>query len=183
MAYNLQANIEQLSETLKKSFNFTNPHQIPMLKKVVVHRRLGEALTNSSVLESTFKLLYGITGQKPVFTKAKKSISNFKLREGQIIGCKVTLRRENMMAFLTNLIYMSLPKIRDFRGVKLSGFDKNGNFSFGITDDSIFPESSTSLDKIRGLDITICTSANTKEECKALLEGIGFPFVKRNKVG
>lgn len=168
--------IKQTQSDFTKKYNYSNPHLIPKIEKVVVHRGLGEALTNSAVLEKTFELFYAITGQKPVFTRAKKSISNFKLREGQIVGCKVTLRSKKMYNFLTNLFYVSLPKIRDFRGISKNGCDKFGNFSFGIKDDSIFPESNTDLDKLRGMDITICTSAKTKEELLYFLELVGLPF-------
>jgi large subunit ribosomal protein L5 len=161
---------------LNKKFNYSNVHQVPKIKKVIIHRGLGEALTNSVVLEKTFELFYAITGQKPVFTKAKKSISNFKLREGQVVGCKVTLRSKKMRNFLNNLLYLSLPKIRDFRGISKRGCDPFGNFSFGIKDDSIFPESNTELDKLRGMDITICTTSKTKEELLFLLESMGLPF-------
>jgi large subunit ribosomal protein L5 len=149
---------------------------VPKIEKVIIHRGLSEALTNSAVLEKTHELFYAITGQKPVFTKAKKSISNFKLREGQIVGCKVTLRSKKMLNFLNNLIYLSLPKIRDFRGISKKGCDNFGNFSFGIKDDSIFPESKTELDKLRGMDITICTSASSTEELLYMLDSIGIPF-------
>jgi len=168
--------IKETEEKLTKKYNYSNPHLVPKIEKVIIHRGLGEALTNSAVLEKTYELFYAITGQKPIFTKAKKSISNFKLREGQIVGCKVTLRSKKMLNFLNNLIYLSLPKIRDFRGISKKGCDNFGNFSFGIKDDSIFPESKTELDKLRGMDITICTSATSKDEVLYLLESIGIPF-------
>jgi large subunit ribosomal protein L5 len=168
--------IKEAEDQLNQKFNYDNPHLIPKIEKVIIHRGLGEALTNSAVLEKTYELFYAITGQKPVFTKAKKSISNFKLREGQIVGCKVTLRSKKMLNFLNNLIFLSLPKIRDFRGINRRGCDQFGNFSFGIKDDSIFPESNTDLDKLRGMDITICTSSQTKEELLYFLECIGIPF-------
>jgi len=166
-------------ETQKKlnvKFKYSNVHQVPKIEKVIIHRGLSEALTNSAVLEKTFELFYAITGQKPVFTKAKKSISNFKLREGQVVGCKVTLRSKKMKNFLSNLLYLSLPKIRDFRGISKRGCDQFGNFSFGIKDDSIFPESNTELDRLRGMDITICTNSKSKEELLFLLENVGLPF-------
>ena len=161
---------------LNDKFKYANVHQVPKIEKVVIHRGLSEALTNSAVLEKTFELFYAITGQKPVFTKAKKSISNFKLREGQVVGCKVTLRSKKMNNFLSNLLYLSLPKIRDFRGISKRGCDQFGNFSFGIKDDSIFPESNTELDRLRGMDITICTTSKSKEELLFLLESMGLPF-------
>ena len=125
---------------------------------------LGEALTNSAVLEKTFELFYAISGQKPIFTKAKKSISNFKLREGQIVGCKVTLRSQKMTSFLTISFTYHYLKL-EILEVLVKGCDKFGNFSFGIKDDSIFPESNTELDKLRGMDITICTSSILKKSC------------------
>ncbi|MEK9726542.1 MAG: 50S ribosomal protein L5 [Candidatus Margulisiibacteriota bacterium] len=172
----IQLVIKDAESKLKEKYGYENVHLIPKIEKVIIHRGLGEALTNSAVLEKTFELFYAITGQKPVFTKAKKSISNFKLREGQIVGCKVTLRSKKMYNFLNNLLYLSLPKIRDFRGISKKGCDQFGNFSFGIKDDSIFPESNTELDRLRGMDITICTSSSTKEELLYYLECIGVPF-------
>lgn len=174
---------EVIIETQKKlqdKFKYKNVHQVPKIEKIIIHRGLSEALTNSAVLEKTYELFYAISGQKPVFTKAKKSISNFKLREGQVVGCKVTLRSKKMRNFLNNLFYLSLPKIRDFRGISRKGCDKFGNFSFGIKDDSIFPESNTELDKLRGMDITICTSSQTKEELLFMLENLGLPFKEGN---
>ena len=168
--------IKDTEKKLAEKYSYKNPHLVPKIEKVIIHRGLSEALTNSAVLEKTHELFYAITGQKPVFTKAKKSISNFKLREGQIVGCKVTLRSKKMLNFLNNLIYLSLPKIRDFRGISKKGCDNFGNFSFGIKDDSIFPESKTELDKLRGMDITICTSASSREELLYMLESIGIPF-------
>ena len=168
--------IEDTQKKLKKTFKYDNVHEVPKIEKVIIHRGLGEALTNSAVLEKTFELFYAISGQKPVFTKAKKSISNFKLREGQVVGCKVTLRSKKMKNFLSNLFYLALPKIRDFRGISRKGCDNFGNFSFGIKDDSIFPESNTDLDKLRGMDITICTTSKTKEELLFMLENMGLPF-------
>ena len=168
--------IKDTEKKLAEKYSYKNPHLVPKIEKVIIHRGLSEALTNSAVLEKTHELFYAITGQKPVFTKAKKSISNFKLREGQIVGCKVTLRSKKMLNFLNNLIYLSLPKIRDFRGISKKGCDNFGNFSFGIKDDSIFPESKTELDKLRGMDITICTSASSTEELLYMLESIGIPF-------
>ncbi len=172
--------IKETQEKLKEKFNYSNIHDVPKIEKVILHRGLGEALTNSAVLEKTFDLFYAISGQKPVFTKAKKSISNFKLREGQVVGCKVTLRSHKMKNFLTNLFYLSLPKIRDFRGISRKGCDNFGNFSFGIKDDSIFPESNTELDKLRGMDITICTTSKSKEELLFFLEHLGLPFKVNN---
>jgi large subunit ribosomal protein L5 len=173
---NIEEKIEKAREELKESFKYKNINEVPKLLKVVIHRGLGEALTNSTAIEKTYELFYSITGQKPVFTKAKKSISNFKLREGQIVGCKTTMRSKKMHDFLSNLLFLSLPKIRDFRGINKKGCDNFGNFSFGIEDDSIFPQSKTGLEKLRGMDITFCTTAQTKEELLFFLEKIGVPF-------
>ena len=172
--------ITESQQKLQDKFNYTNVNDVPKIEKVIIHRGLGEALTNSAVLEKTYELFYAISGQKPVFTKAKKSISNFKLREGQVVGCKVTLRSKKMRNFLSNLFYLALPKIRDFRGISSKGCDNFGNFSFGIKDDSIFPESNTDLDKLRGMDITICTTSKSKEELLFFLEQLGLPFKTGN---
>ena len=168
--------IIETKEKMTQKFTYENIHLIPKIEKVVIHRGLGESLSNTAVLEKTYELFYAITGQKPVFTKAKNSISNFKLREGQVVGCKVTLRSKRMLNFLSNLLYLSLPKIRDFRGISRKGCDQFGNFSFGIKDDSIFPESQTDLDRLRGMDITICTNSKSKEELFFMLKEIGLPF-------
>jgi large subunit ribosomal protein L5 len=172
----IKKELESAKELMSNKYKYTNVHIIPKIEKVVIHRGLGEAVSNTAVIEKTYELFYAITGQKPVLTKAKKSISNFKLREGQVIGCKVTLRSKKMRNFLSNLLYVSLPKIRDFRGISKRGCDQFGNFSFGIKDDSIFPESNSDLDKLRGMDITICTTAKSKEELLFMLEKIGMPF-------
>lgn len=173
---NIQSIIRAAENELMSTYRYKNKHLVPTLEKVVIHRGLGEQLVNSAVLEKTYELFYAITGQKPVFTRAKKSISNFKLREGQIVGCKVTLRSKMMMNFLNNLLFLALPKIRDFRGISKRGCDGSGNFSFGIQDDSIFPESNTALDKLRGMDITICTTSQSNDELLFYLERIGVPF-------
>jgi large subunit ribosomal protein L5 len=173
---NIEEKIEEARNSLKEKFQYKNINQVPKIIKIVIHRGLGEAVKQSTVLEKTYELFYSITGQKPVFTKAKKSISNFNLREGQIVGCKVTMRAKKMHHFLSNLVNLSLPKIRDFRGINQRGCDNSGNFTFGIKDDSIFPQSSTALDRIRGMDITICTTSTTNEELLFLLDKIGIPF-------
>ena len=162
-----------------KELNFHSVMQVPRITKIVINVGLGEALDNAKAIEFAVNDITAITGQKPVLTKAKNSIAGFKLREGRVIGLKVTLRGERMWSFLTRLIHVALPRTRDFRGVKSSGFDGRGNFTFGVKEQIIFPE--IDLDKIKqinGMDITLVTTASTNEEAKALLEEFGFPFTK-----
>jgi large subunit ribosomal protein L5 len=153
--------------------------QVPALKKVVLNMGLGEAIQNAKILESAHPELAVITGQWPVLRKARKSIATFKLREGMTIGCKVTLRRDNMFHFLDKLINVALPRVRDFRGVNPRGFDGRGNFSMGIREQIIFPEINyDKIEKIRGMNVTIVTSATTDEEARELLGNLGIPFRK-----
>jgi large subunit ribosomal protein L5 len=162
---------------LRKSFSFTNPHQIPKLTKIVVNFGLGEAVQNPKVIDKAVEQLTTITGQRPVVTRAKKSISNFKLRENMPIGATVTLRRERMYEFLDRLISLALPRVRDFRGVNVKGFDGRGNYTLGLKEQIIFPEIDyDSVDRIRGMNITIVTTARTDEEGRALLAALGMPF-------
>ncbi len=164
---------------LTEHFKYTNPMQVPTLEKVVVNMGLGEAIQNPKVLESAQQEMATITGQQPVFRKARKSIASFKLREGMTIGCKVTLRRDNMFHFLDKLISIALPRVRDFRGVNPKGFDGRGNFSMGIREQIIFPEINYDrIEKIRGMNITIVTTASTDEEARELLANLGMPFRK-----
>lgn len=164
---------------LTEQFNYGNPMQVPVLQKIVVNMGLGEAIQNAKVLETAQQELALITGQWPTMRKARKSIASFKLREGMTIGCKVTLRRDNMYHFLDKLINVALPRVRDFRGVNPKGFDGRGNFSMGIKEQIIFPEINyDKIDKIRGMNITMVTSAKTDEEARHLLEGLGMPFRK-----
>ena len=164
---------------LQEQFKYKNIMETPQVLKVSINRGLGESINNSKVIEQSFDQLLKITGQKPVFTKAKKSISNFKLREGQIVGIKVTLRNKKMYDFIQKLVNVALPKIKDFRGISTRSFDGQGNYTLGIKEDSIFPEISyETSDKLRGFDITINTSAKSDEEAKALLSYLGFPFTK-----
>ena len=162
---------------LVKAFNFKNVMQIPRLEKIVLNMGLGEAIQNIKVLDSAVEELKMISGQKPVVTRAKKSIAAFKLREGMPIGCMVTLRRKMMYDFCYKLVNVTLPRVRDFRGISGKAFDGNGNYSLGIKEHIIFPEIDyDKIDKIKGLNITIVTSAPTDEQAKELLRLLGMPF-------
>ncbi|TKB08784.1 50S ribosomal protein L5 [Desulforhopalus sp. IMCC35007] len=164
---------------LKEEFGYTNAMQIPQIKKIVLNMGLGEAVTNPKIVEGAAEELTRISGQKAVITKAKKSIATFKLREGMPIGCCVTLRGDKMFDFLSKLINIALPRVRDFRGVSPKGFDGRGNYSMGVQEQIIFPEIDyDKIDKIKGLNITIVTSANTNEEGLSLLKMLGMPFKK-----
>jgi len=171
---------KHVTESLKKKFGFNNFFQIPKLEKIVVNIGVGEAVQNPKVLETAFADLQQITGQKPAIRKARKAISNFKLREGMEIGCMVTLRKDRMYEFFDRLINISLPRVRDFRGLSDKSFDGHGNYSFGVKEQIIFPEINyDKVDKIRGMNITICTSAKTDEQAYELLKEFGFPFIRR----
>ena len=162
-----------------KDFSYKNIMQVPKVTKVVVNMGLGEALQNIKVLDSASEEISDMTGQHPVITRARKSIASFKLREGNPIGCMVTLRRERMYEFLDRLINTALPRVRDFRGISPKGFDGRGNFTMGIKEEIIFPEISyDKIDKIKGLNITIVTTAQTDEEGRALLTHLGMPFAR-----
>lgn len=162
---------------LRNDFNYANVMEIPKIVKVVVNMGLGEAIQNVKILDSASAELNAITGQKSVITKAKKSIATFKLRQGMPIGCMVTLRRERMYEFLDRLMNVSLPRVRDFKGVSAKAFDGKGNYTLGIKEQLIFPEINyDTVDKIKGMNITIVTSAKTDEECRALLKYLGMPF-------
>ena len=182
-------NTEKLSPRLKSKFNdeiipqmmtefsFTNKLRVPKVNKVVVNVGLGEALVSSNVVQVVARDLQLITGQKPIERKAKKSIANFKLREGQVIGLSVTLRSNNMWFFLDKLFNVSLPRVRDFRGVSKKSFDGNGNYSLGLQEQVIFPEIDyNEIDKLRGMQINIVTTSNSDNETKKLLELLGMPF-------
>ena len=169
-----------LRKELTEKFNYTTPMQVPKLEKIVVNMGVGEAVHNSKALDDAIEELTVITGQKPIATKAKKSIANFKLREGMPIGAKVTLRGERMYEFLDKLVSIALPRVRDFHGISGNAFDGRGNYTVGIKEQLIFPEINfDKISKIRGLDIVIVTTAKTDEEGRALLLGLGMPF--RNK--
>ena len=170
---------DEIAPALKKEFNYTTPMQIPVIKKIVVSMGVGEALTNKKLLDAAVADLTQITGQKAVKTKAKKSIANFKLREGNEVGAMVTLRGDIMYEFLDRLINVAFPRIKDFRGIKATGFDGHGNFSVGITEQLIFPEIDfDKVTKIAGMNITFVTSAATDAEAKALLTKFNMPFRK-----
>ncbi|KGA04812.1 MAG: 50S ribosomal protein L5 [actinobacterium acMicro-4] len=166
---------------LTEAFSYTNPHQVPGLVKVVVNTGVGEAARDSKVIEGALRDLTQITGQKPVVTLARKSIAQFKLREGMPIGAHVTLRGNRAWEFVDRLVNLALPRIRDFRGLSDRQFDGNGNYTFGITEQSVFHEiNQDNIDRVRGFDITIVTTAKTDDEGRALLLALGFPFAQRN---
>ena len=165
---------------LVNKFNYSSTMQSPRLEKIVVNMGVGDAVSNSKVLDDAVNELQAITGQKPVITKAKKSIASFKLREGMPIGCKVTLRGERMYEFLDKLVSISLPRVRDFHGISDNAFDGRGNYTLGVKEQLIFPEINfDNIKKIRGMDIVIVTTANTDEEGRALLSLLGMPFYKK----
>lgn len=166
-------------EDLMKRFNYTSPMAVPRLEKVVVNQGVGEAKDDSKVMDKAAKELGFIVLQKPIVTKSKKSVSNFKIRAGMPIGLKVTLRGVRMYTFLEKLIHIALPRIRDFRGINPSSFDGRGNYNLGIKEQLVFPEITYDMvEATRGFDVTIVTTATTDEEGRALLEGLGFPFRK-----
>ena len=167
----------EIADQLKKDFGFTNVHQIPGLVKVVVNTGVGEAARDSKIIDGAVKDLIAITGQKPQVTLARKSIAQFKLREGQAIGAHVTLRGDRAWEFLDRLVTLALPRIRDFRGLSPKQFDGNGNYTFGLTEQSMFHEiDQDKIDRVRGFDITVVTTAKTDDEGRALLKALGFPF-------
>ncbi|WP_423922139.1 50S ribosomal protein L5 [Frigoribacterium sp. 2-23] len=162
---------------LQKDFGFTNVHQVPGLVKIVVNTGVGEAARDSKIIDGAIKDLTAITGQKPQVTKARKSIAQFKLREGQPIGAHVTLRGDRAWEFLDRLLSLALPRIRDFRGLSDRQFDGNGNYTFGLNEQSMFHEiDQDRIDRVRGFDITVVTTAKTDDEGRALLKALGFPF-------
>jgi large subunit ribosomal protein L5 len=170
---------KEISPALMKALNLNNVMEIPHIEKVVVNIGLGEALDNPKALDAAVSDLSQITGQKPVITKARKSISNFKLREGRAIGAKVTLRGDKMWAFLDRLLNIVLPRVRDFRGVSADAFDGRGNYTLGLREQLNFPEIEyDKIDKIRGMEISIVTSARNDDQARALLQMLGMPFKK-----
>ena len=171
----------EIAPALMQKFGYKSVMQIPRIEKVVVNCGCGEARDNAKVLDSVVTDLATITGQKPIITKAKKSVANFKLREGMPIGAKVTLRQDKMWEFLDRLFNVALPRVRDFRGISADSFDGRGNYALGLKEQLIFPEIEyDKIDKIRGMDIVICTTAKTDEEAKELLTLLGAPFATDN---
>ena len=169
--------VSEVAPAMMNKFNYKSTMQIPKIDKVVINMGIGEAKENAKILDSAVKDLETITGQKAVLTRAKKSVANFKIREGMNIGCKVTLRREKMYEFLDRLFNVALPRVRDFRGINPDSFDGRGNYAFGIKEQLIFPEIEyDKIDKLRGMDIIIVTTANTDEEAKELLTLMGAPY-------
>ena len=170
---------KEISDSLMKKFNYKSKMEIPRLEKIVINMGVGEAAHDSKFIESAVKDLEVIAGQKPVVTKARKSIAGFKLREGQTIGAKVTLRGENMYNFMEKLVKVALPRVRDFRGISKTAFDGKGNYTLGIKEQIIFPEIEyDQILKVRGMDIVFVTTAKTNEEAMELLDGFGMPFRK-----
>ena len=164
---------------LQEEFNYKNPMQVPRIEKIVINMAVGKAVADSKKLTNAQAELTKLSGQKPAVCRARKSVANFKLREGMPIGCKVTLRRQRMYEFLDRLINIALPRVRDFRGVSPKSFDGRGNYAFGVREQIIFPEISfDDVEETRGMDIIICTTAKTDEEAKALLAGFNMPFRK-----
>ena len=171
--------LNEIAPAMQKKFNYKNVMQIPKIDKIVVNMGVGEAKDNAKVLESAMNDMQIITGQKPIITKAKKSIANFKIRDGMNIGCKVTLRGEKMYGFMDRLINLALPRVRDFRGVNPNAFDGRGNYALGIKEQLIFSEIEyDKIDKVRGMDVIFVTTAKTDEEARELLALFNMPFSK-----
>jgi len=171
---------KEVVPALRKAFDFKNIMQVPRVEKVVINIGMGEALDNPKSLEAAVSDLTIITGQKPVMNKARKSIANFKLREGRLIGTKVTLRGDRMWAFLDRLLNTALPRVRDFRGVSANAFDGRGNYTLGLHDQLIFPEIEyDKIDKLRGMEVTIVTTAKNDDQARVMLKLLGMPFGKK----
>ncbi|MCK6255202.1 50S ribosomal protein L5 [Fictibacillus sp. KIGAM418] len=169
----------EIVPSLVEKFNYTSVMEVPKIEKIVINMGVGDAVSNSKVLDTAVEELTAIAGQKPVITRAKKSIAGFKLREGMPIGTKVTLRGERMFDFLDKLISVTLPRVRDFRGISKKAFDGRGNYTLGVKEQLIFPEIDyDKVNKVRGMDIVIVTTANTDEEARELLTQVGMPFQK-----
>ena len=170
---------EVVRQQLTEKFSYANPMAVPRLTKIVINMGVGEASQDKKKIEGAVDNLTAIAGQKPVITKSRKAIANFKLRENQIVGCSVTLRKTRMYEFLDRLVNIAMPRIRDFRGVSGKSFDGAGNYNMGLKEQIVFPEINyDKIDKVRGMNITICTTAKSDEEAKALLEGFDMPFQK-----
>lgn len=173
---------ERVFPQLQERFAYSSPMEVPRVKKVVLNMGLGEAISNAKAIEHATYCLERIAGQRPLVTRAKKSIANFKLREGMPIGCTVTLRGQRMNSFLDRLISVALPRVRDFRGIPRKGFDGKGNYTLGIKEQVVFPEIDIDrIDGVRGMNITFVTTAKTDEEGQALLELVGLPFRKKSQ--
>jgi large subunit ribosomal protein L5 len=174
----LRAHYEsEIRPRLREQFGYENPFEVPRIEKIVINMGVGEAITDSKKIDSAAGELRAISGQKPVVLRARKSVANFKLREGMAIGCKVTLRGERMYEFLDRLVNIALPRVRDFRGVPNRSFDGRGNYSLGLKEQIVFPEIDYDrIESVRGMDITIVTTARTDAEARVLLEGFDFPF-------
>jgi large subunit ribosomal protein L5 len=179
MATRLQDNyLSTVRPALQEQFGYKNVHQIPKLQKIVLNMGVGEAVADSKKIDAAVMDMTLITGQRPIITKARNSIAGFKLREGMPIGCKVTLRRDHMYEFMDRLVTIALPRVRDFRGLPPKGFDRRGNYNMGVREQLIFPEIEyDKIDEIRGMNITICTTAQTDDEARALLAAFKMPFV------
>jgi len=177
----LDAYTKEVVPKLKEEFGYKNIHEVPRLEKVVLNMGVGEAIQNSKVIESAVDDLARITGQRPVIRRARKSIANFKLREGMPIGVSVTLRKQRMYEFLDRLLSIGLPRVRDFRGISRNAFDGRGNYSLGVSEQIIFPEIDLDKTTLRGLSITVVTTAKTNPEGEVLLEQLGFPFRKKSE--
>lgn len=174
---------EEIIPAVHKQFQYSSIMQVPVLEKIVMNRGVGDAVGDKKLIDATVQEFELITGQKPVVTIARKSISNFKLRDGMPIGCKVTLRKSKMYDFLDRFINVAMPRVRDFRGIPLKGFDGRGNFTLGIKEQIIFPEINVDkINRISGMDVTFVTSAKTDEEAIALLKAFGMPFQKPKEV-
>ena len=169
----------EITKKMTEKFGYKNPMMVPKIDKIVINMGVGEAKENSKLLDAAVKEMETISGQKAVLTRAKNSIANFKLREGQAIGCKVTLRGEKMYEFLDRLVNLALPRVRDFRGVSADSFDGRGNYALGIKEQIIFPEINyEKVENVRGMDIVICTTAKSDDEAKVLLDGFNLPYKK-----
>ena len=169
----------EVKKSMMEKFNYTSVMQVPKVDKIVINMGLGEAVSNSKIIDEAVAELALITGQKPIVTRAKKSIAGFRLREGMPIGCKVTLRGPRMYDFLDKLVNVALPRVRDFRGVSANSFDGRGNYTLGVKEQLIFPEIDfDKISKVRGMDIVLVTTANTDEESRELLKELGMPFQK-----
>jgi large subunit ribosomal protein L5 len=170
---------EQVRGTMQQKFGYKNAMMTPRVEKVVINMGVGEAVNDRKAVEQALAELMKIAGQKPVITKAKKSIASFKLRDGMAVGCKVTLRKDRMYEFLDRLVTVALPRVRDFRGLSPKSFDGRGNFALGLKEHIVFPEINyDQVEKVRGMDIIVCTSAKTDDEARALLSEFNFPFRK-----